>query len=138
MGDTRIEYHTVKQLQHFVKELAPGLHFSTEHVDMFDTEVIRIGARFEKSVQITDESLRQGGDEVLAQHTATALAELQKEIVSAIGLESYVREREVAVLELAKERLSKFVEGALGLSEELATSVATDLTDEIRNDLGAA
>lgn len=101
---------TFAQLSAFVKDLAPGLELQMEQVDMFDSTVLRVGLRVDGNATLTNHAVLQGGDEYVAGAVAKLVADVQKEAVTAIGLESYVREREVAVLNRMQERFAAKLE----------------------------
>lgn len=125
------------ELSGLVKEMAPGVGVSFEYVPMFDSLVTRIELRVGSSRTTTEEAIRASEGRAVGMSLMRDLAELQKEAVRQIGLEAYVREREVAVLEIAKERLTRFVTEALSMNPTLAEGVVDDLVNDIRNDLGA-
>lgn len=125
------------ELRGLVEEMAPGVGVVFEYVPMFDSLVTRIGLNVSHSRTTTEEAIRASGGQAVGEALMRDLAELQKEAVKQIGLEAYVREREVAVLEIAKERLTKFVTDALSLAPEMGEHIATELVEGIRNDLGA-
>ena len=96
-----IDTNLAKELEEFVRYKAPGLVLTLQENPGFGSTTLGLGVKVDLKRLISGHSTpEQVGAEVV-----DMIAEVQKATVTAIGMEEYVRQRELAVLDRLQERL---------------------------------
>lgn len=97
-----------KEIEDFVRSKAPGMTVTFQDNPALDSVTLGLGVVIElKRLKSNRTSDQEFGFEVM-----DMLAEVQKAAVTAIGLEEYIRERELAVLDRLAERIeTRFEDG---------------------------
>lgn len=90
-----------QEIEAFIASKAPGIEVSFQDNPAFNSTTIRLSL----NIQLSKLVGQSANPEKLGATAITALAEVQKAAVTAIGLEEYMRERELAVLDRLKDRL---------------------------------
>ena len=112
-------------LEELCREIAPGAQIEVIRSEAFASTNIRV--TFSSTAQKLVSDAEAGRDlEAYSTAAMVAMADAQKEAIVALGLESYVREREILVLERIKEQYSgSLPDGGFGLE-----AVKSDLSGE--------
>lgn len=110
-----------RELQDFILHKAPGLSVSFQENPAFNSVTLGLSLKVDHKQLISEQAIAQSQGRAVGDKLMEMLAEVQKAVVTAIGLEEYVRERELAVL----DRLSGKIEENLG-------TISKDGIDPIR------
>lgn len=89
------------EIEEFIRLKAPGLDLFVQENPAFSSTTLGLGLKIDLKRLIPDAS----PDEYIGEQVMDMLAEVQKATVTAIGLEEYVRSRELAVLERLQARI---------------------------------
>lgn len=90
-----------EEINAFLRNKAPGLQLTTQDNPAFDSTTLRLGLVIDLSRLIGNDVPTTKIGEVVIE----MLTEVQKAAVTAIGMEEYVRSRELAVLDRLRQRL---------------------------------
>lgn len=91
-----------QEIEAFLRAKAPGLTLTVRDNPAFDSTTLGIGVKIDLTRLISNNVPTTRVGEVVIE----MLAEVQKAAVTAIGMEEYIRERELAVLERLQERIN--------------------------------
>lgn len=98
-----IEQVVIDEINAFLHHKAPGLTLDLQDNPAFDSTTLRLGVKVELTKLISNSlNATEVGTTVV-----DMLAEVQKAAVTAIGLEGYIRSRELAVLDRLRERVEE-------------------------------
>lgn len=92
------------EIEQFLRQKAPGLRLTFQENPAFDSLTLGLGLKVDHKQLVGNQQIA-ANPKIIGDYVMKMLAEVQKAAVTAIGLEEYVRERELAVLDRLQERL---------------------------------
>lgn len=92
-----------QELESFIRLKAPGLTLTVQENPAFNSVTLGLGLKIDLKNLLPEAEMHN--PRAIGSRIASMLAEVQKATVTAIGLEEYIRERELAVLDRIQERL---------------------------------
>lgn len=97
-----IDKIVIEEINAFLRFKAPGLTLTVQDNPAFNSTTLGIGVKIDLTRLISNDVPTTKVGEVVVE----MIAEVQKAAVTAIGMELYIRERELAVLARLQERIN--------------------------------